>query len=147
MKSALTVAVWLAVIFGALSAFVLLAAFASVVRDRARARRADVAGDAAVADLEQLRRTAEGRTVVPVRIELVPRVDGAYGWRVWDAAPLYPEQVEGVLVPYALGEVEPFAGDPKSVVPMFSAWNRARDAIAEDNRARLVETLIREERA
>lgn len=98
-----------------------------------RVARAHSAGLAAVAELDSKRFAAEARDVVEVRLELLERSRTAWGWRVWDAAPAYAEQVEGVLVPFGLGEAR----------SRGEAEVAGRLAIAELPRFRLVEVRLR----
>lgn len=102
--------------------------------DRRRLERAEAAGLAAVEDLRR-RNAARRRRQVDVRLDLLPRATGAVGWRVWDLEPDFDSgAVEGVLVPYALGEADGLA----------AAEDAGRRSIAAEPRARLVEVRIRQ---
>jgi hypothetical protein len=123
------------VIVGGSSAALVLAALVSVLLDRRRARRGGEAGLEALRHLEEERKRANAREVVEVRLELVPNGAG-WRWLVWDASPAYDEQIEGVLVPYSHGWT----------IERAAAERQARSTIRVDDRAVLVELVIREPR-
>lgn len=68
-------------------------------------RDAHAAALAAVAEHRQKVAESLERLVIRVRGEIIVSPEGAR-WLIWDARPHFPEQVEGVLVPYALGTAD-----------------------------------------
>lgn len=72
-------------------------------RDSRRLERARRAGLTARERLDLERKLAETRERIDVRVVILPVGENSYRWIAWDDSPMYPEQVDGVLVPYGAG--------------------------------------------
>lgn len=85
---------------------VFVAAVVSVVLDHRKLDRARRAALTARERLDLERKLADQRERVDVRVVVLPLGTNSYRWIAWDDAPMFPEQVEGVLVPYSAGMSE-----------------------------------------
>jgi hypothetical protein len=98
-----------------------------------RERRGHEAGLAAVDELRRKRTEADARTEHHLRITITPWPN-TVRWCVWDARPAYDEQVEGVLVPYALGGADSAAAaetDARSAVARWAEANPGHSVVIE----------------